>query len=752
MKTVDGITKFYVKWGHRSFIFTLICIVWLAWRVGTKPARISYPCSQFAISQISLFFGSLSIPTIGICYKGILYFRRREYKKIAAMTLIILAMVVAFNLYQNFQVEQLRMAGSGTIPVSSSALSAGMQKGTPATGSPYSGFPSSPSMEQAVVSFSHNTSIYYGGTPPYDQADNPAYDLVWETVERLELGSSENPLDDLIDEGDTVLFKPNWVGFGPGTYTRPEVVRPLIDMAIIAGADHIYIGDGGEDVSLTDYVMDSANYTTMVSILASRYPGTDIQTVNLNERNAGWHWISLGSDSSFAGSGYSNYDLGTGSTTLYGSDYYHASDTLGVNPDGDCLGWYAVNDYVLNADVIINVPKLKTHQEMIATNSLKNFVGLTLSSTYNDSSNMERIAHHHQPLEENYFTNDIFWRAILDMNKIVLYADVDGVLQSAQQRKYLTVVDAIQSMEKSQHHSYGGGGIPYDTYCIMAGVDPVAVDAVGCRIMGYDYSVIPSIYNADSDILHPIGTNDPDKVAVIGDNINSSFSYVFEYNTNWDTYAGDLPVTDFVPPQINSVLQQDYTITADISNGFSAYVLYETGSTVNITKMSVEGDSYSATIPEDVTEYRIIAQDEYFNTSQAMDFTEYISFTITDYGGDGVNFGSLDPGVSNQPADGQPVQGAVTVTVGAETNVDVAVRVRGNDFSGPVTLPVTVVSYYEKNNAAKAATLTTYFTTVYSVLAGTSFEEYLYFWITVPTGQPAGNYTSTFYFEAVKAE
>ena len=284
------------------------------------------------------------------------------------MTVIILALVIAFNLYQNFQIEQLRMAGSGTIPASSSALSARMQTGPSTAGGDYSGFPSSPSADQAVVSFSHNTSVYYGGTPPYDQADNPVYDLVWETVKRLELGSPENPLDDLIDEGDTVLFKPNWVGFGPGTYTRPEVVRPLIDMAIEAGADRIYIGDGGEDVSGTDYVMDNANYTAMVSILASRYPATEIRTVNLNERDDGWHWVSLGSDSSFAGSGYTNYDLGTGSVTLYDSDYYHASDNQSINPDGDCLGWYAVNDYVLNADVIINVPKLKTHQEMIATN------------------------------------------------------------------------------------------------------------------------------------------------------------------------------------------------------------------------------------------------------------------------------------------------------------------------------------------------------------------------------------------------
>ena len=38
-------------------------------------------------------------------------------------------------------------------------------------------------------------------------------------------------------------------------------------MAIAAGAAKIYIGDGGQNVPLTDYVLVSANYTAMVSEL-----------------------------------------------------------------------------------------------------------------------------------------------------------------------------------------------------------------------------------------------------------------------------------------------------------------------------------------------------------------------------------------------------------------------------------------------------------------------------------------------------
>jgi uncharacterized protein (DUF362 family) len=595
-----GITKLYWKWRHNSLLLTLACIVWFLWRVGTKPTRIGYPCQRIALSQIGLFFSSTIIALPGIGYKCIRHIRERQYVKLAGVLLLVVLVIGSSNFYENYRENQLRIAGSGTL---ASALS--------------NGFTPTISVDDALVSFNHDPLMTYGGPLPYDPADNPAYNFVWQTVENLGLGSSSNPLDDLIDYGNTVLIKPNWLDFGPAVYTRPEVVRPLIDMAIAAGATKIYIGDGGEDVAKTNDVMDSANYTAMVSVLASRHPGIVIQTVNLNARSNGWHWISLGSDSSFAGSGYSHYDLGTGSETLYGDSYYKTSDNQSINPNGNCLGWYAVNNKTLEADVIINVPKMKTHQEMMATLSIKNLVGCTLSSTYDEGNTIARIAHHHQPREENYFENDIFWRAILDMNKIILYANKDGVLQPAQQRKYLTVIDGIQAMEKSQHHEYGGGGIPFDRHVVLASVDPVAADAVACRVMGYDFSIIPSIANADSDTVHPVGINDPDSIAVVGSEIDSTFNHVFQFNSNWAGYAGALAITDFTPPTINTISRQGDTVTANVSGGLVAYILYQVGGENTIEKMTKDGDIYSITVPDTVSEYQILAQDEHFNTANS---------------------------------------------------------------------------------------------------------------------------------------
>jgi len=580
--------------------------------------RIAYPCQRIALMQIVLYASSMAAPLLCICYKCVGHIRKNEYSKVAGIALIIILLIGGIGLYEDYKDHQLRIRGSGTIPKSGSAVSPYKGGIEPKGVVLYEAFPSTIGMDHAVVSFNYNPEVSYGTTPPYDPQENPAYGFVWETVEKLGLGNSSNPLYELISPGDTVLIKPNWVDFGPAVFTRPEVVRPLVDMAVAAGATEIYIGDGGMGVAGTNYVMNNAKYSDMVGELNSRHPAITIETVNLNALGDGWHWISLGSDSSFAGSGYTHYDLNSGTETLYRHRYYSTPDPQGVNPGGDALGWYAVNDKILDADVVLNVPKMKTHQTMMATLAIKNLVGCTLSSTYDEERNsLARIAHCKTDREENYFNNDIFWRAILDVNKIVLYADKNGSLQPTQQRMYLNVIDGIEAMEKSQHHIHGGGGIPYDRHVVLASVDPVALDAVASRVMGYDSDAIPHIRNADSDTFHPIGINDPEKIVVLGEDIDSRIDHVFEFNNAWEAHAGSLAITDFTPPTISSVNRQGNTVSANISGGLTAYIICETDGTEHIEKMDKAGDIYSATIPGTCSQYRILAQDEHFNTAHS---------------------------------------------------------------------------------------------------------------------------------------
>ena len=741
----SGIMGLYLKWGRYSFIFTLICIAWLVWRVGTKPSRIGYPCTQFALGQIVLYFGLTSIPCIGLVHTFISYIRRREYVKVGRLVLVIIVVFGCFAAYQGYQENRLRERGGGTILASTVTSSPLLDRGPETSGQTFS-FPHTISPGEAVVSFSHDPLIGYGaGSPPFDPVDNPAYDFVWEAVERLDLGSLSSPLEDLISPGDTVLIKPNWVDFGPAVYTRPEVVRPLIDMAVFAGAARIIVGDGGGTYDTTVSVMNDAGYASMVGSLNSLYTGVDIETVNLNALSNGWHWVSMGSDSSFAGSGYVQYDLGAGGVTLFEHTYYSTPDPQGVNPGGDVMGWYAVSDEVLAADVIINVSKMKTHELMMATMSIKNLVGCTIGSTYNEDADdcQPRIPHSKTEMEDNFFNNDIFWRAILDMSKILLYADENGIMQLTQQRMYLNVVDGIQALEKSEHHEYGGGGLPYDRHVVLAGVDPAAVDAVGTRIMGYDYTVIPSVNNTVAEILHPIGTNDPEDIVVIGDTIDSDIDHVFIFNDNWSADAGSLGITDFAPPTINTIARQDATVTADISGGQSAHVVYETSGVQQAVKMSKSGDTYTATVPETVTDYRIVASDEFFNTTS--DEPSYISVTIIDNGAAGLDFGELAPGGGRQPEAAAP---SVTITTGTESG-NVGIYLMGTDFTGPAgTITIENAFYSDTDDSGSAAAMQDAFDNDPWKTMGPDETLYIYHWLSIPEEAWAGGYSSTFTYKA----
>ncbi|MFC2122453.1 DUF2341 domain-containing protein [Bacteroidota bacterium] len=131
---------------------------------------------------------------------------------------------------------------------------------------------------------------------------------------------------------------------------------------------------------------------------------------------------------------------------------------------------------------------------------------------------------------------------------------------------------------------------------------------------------------------------------------------------------------------------------------------------------------------------------------------EIISFTVTDYGDNGVQFGSVYPGTTNQPADWDGSHGAVILTVGQETNVNVNIQLKGTDFSGPDTISVDNIKYASEDNPTIASNLTGTYATWYTVTQPLTNDNVtqVYKWISVPSAKPPGGYTSTFYYRAMK--
>lgn len=137
-----------------------------------------------------------------------------------------------------------------------------------------------------------------------------------------------------------------------------------------------------------------------------------------------------------------------------------------------------VHDY----DLVINVPVMKTHPLVDVTVAMKNMNGLL------------------EPKEKRHFHDVNLRQAIVDFHKIL--------------PKYLTIVDGLIGME-------GMGpaeGIPVPMGIIMAGVNPVAVDATAARIMGFDPEQILYLKYAAADGL---GEIKEDCIEVCGETINS---------------------------------------------------------------------------------------------------------------------------------------------------------------------------------------------------------------------------------------
>jgi hypothetical protein len=154
-----------------------------------------------------------------------------------------------------------------------------------------------------------------------------------------------------------------------------------------------------------------------------------------------------------------------------------------------------------------------------------------------------------------------------------------------------------------------------------------------------------------------------------------------------------------------------------------------------------------------VTVLALPAMAEEYTETASVTVTEYINFTITDYDPDGLQFGSLAPGATNQTEVTQnATHGAVTLTVGSDTNVDCYIQVKGTDFAGTPsgTLAIGNAKWDDDNNVAGATAMTMSYVNIDSSTAGVAKIVDVWHWLSIPSAQVAASYSSTFYYQAIK--
>lgn len=384
-----------------------------------------------------------------------------------------------------------------------------------------------------------------------------------------------NPLGEIVKPGMKVLLKPNLVrhlhmrgGEYQAVVTHASVVRCVLDYVALAlkGDGEILVGDApvqGADFSkilsrtgLQEVCDDVAKTWNMaVKIVDFR-----LTSVELDEDHREISSNQLSGDLE----GYCSVDLGKGSLLIplaaqcdrFRVTNYNCRE-MAQHHNQD-VNEYLIPKSVLRADVVINLPKLKTHRKVGLTAALKNLVGinghkdwlphhregavseggdeyLKASMIKKLKSNLEekmlyqdRLTHKlssvsvnvlgrmskiigNDPYEEgSWHGNDTVWRMVLDLNRALLYADQNGDLQDTPQRKCLTIVDAILAGE-------GEGPMePDPVACAMlvGGCSSLAVDFALAELIGFDYRKIPLIANGFSVKEWPLVAFSPQEVNV----------------------------------------------------------------------------------------------------------------------------------------------------------------------------------------------------------------------------------------------
>ncbi len=151
-------------------------------------------------------------------------------------------------------------------------------------------------------------------------------------------------------------------------------------------------------------------------------------------------------------------------------------------PGGKVLSFLDYPKAVLDADVFINLPALKTHTMTMVTLGIKNLQGLLTEA--------DRYLGHRDDLDQH----------MVDIMKA--------------RKPDLTVVDGLIGMEGM---GAGEGGSPVPLGVILAGADPVAVDSVASRVMGIE---VPTVVGTTRIGAHDgLGTAFPHLISVVGEPI-----------------------------------------------------------------------------------------------------------------------------------------------------------------------------------------------------------------------------------------
>ena len=359
---------------------------------------------------------------------------------------------------------------------------------------------------------------------------------------------------DAVTSARSVVLKPNWVHHenplghdARSLVTQTEVIEAVaaaVATRLQAGA-RVLIADAPVQSCRFDALLRVNRVNEALARLCARFPGVTFETADwrLVHATSRLSWRATERVTEWDEREFTLVDLGARSFLEPVSDRANRFRVTGYAPSamrarhGPGQHQYLVARRALEADVFINLPKLKTHIKAGITGALKNLVGINGHKEFlphhvtggpesgGDSHrgdalrerferyydfHFEKLARLPRPFisvlsralgaadlltEErggnfgSWPGNDTVWRMTLDLNHL-LYA-----WAPRHPPQVFTVVDAITVGQ-------GNGPLrptPAHLGVLLAGRNPATLDAVGAAMLGFPPMALPTIRHALTD-------------------------------------------------------------------------------------------------------------------------------------------------------------------------------------------------------------------------------------------------------------
>jgi uncharacterized protein (DUF362 family) len=401
-----------------------------------------------------------------------------------------------------------------------------------------------------------------------------------------------NPLSALIPAGAKIVIKPNWVFHdnqsGAGLeclLTHSSVIEAVAKYVGLTHPAQVIIGDApiqGCDFEQLRRLAGIDDLTNRLLQRGLQFSISDFRRTILKGNSPGHQK----SEDARALKNFVLFDLGKDSlleplshdaskfrVTMYNPDLLHQTHRPGRHQ-------YLIAKEIIEADAVMNLPKLKSHRKACVTGALKNMVGI--------NGNKEYLPHHRkggsesggdcyaghtewkraaedlldaanrrlpgatqaafvwmagaaqkisvklgadQNIEGSWYGNDTIWRTCLDLQRILRYGKLDGSLAVTPQRSVISITDAIIAGE-------GEGPLantPVPSGFVTGAINAAAAEWIHARLMGFDPGKIPLIREAFGRFSYPLTDFSPDDILVRVGDTEKSVEEIFPFEGRFFT-------------------------------------------------------------------------------------------------------------------------------------------------------------------------------------------------------------------------